>query len=82
MQSLHAYWDCQQRGDTEMTLTLGTAQIIKTGNFYTIKYINIGSFLQNEWHALDEKEAHEFCRQRRLRIQTQHRLTPARAHTA
>ncbi len=50
------------------TLTLGTAQITRTGNGYSLRYMNVGSFLVGERDFATEATAREFCRTRGLRI--------------
>lgn len=50
-------------------LTLGTAQMtIRSNGTVFLRYMNVGSFLVGERLCLNEQEAREFCRERRIRV--------------
>lgn len=53
-------------------LTLGTAQIIESGDHITLEYMNIGSFLIGRQmfgnHRLGWNAALRFCRERGLQV--------------
>ncbi len=49
-------------------MTLGTAKIIETASFITVRYMNRTSFLVGEQTFGNRGAALEFCRERGLRV--------------